>query len=422
MKIVILTHTFPRFKDDTAAPFMAGLAQAQAELGDEVTVLLPHTAGFAYPAKNFTIKQYYYAPFSSWHTLGYSKTLQNDLKLKKTVYLLAPFLYLSGFLSLLWILLTKKPDVVHAHWILPNGFIAALACLFTRTPFVITLPGSDVLMAKQNYLFKLLARFAFTLASWITSNSEELNKDLQSLGADKRKMREIPYGVDIKIYRPSPKEAAVLRKKYHMEKDLVIVGVGRLVEKKGFRYLLQAVAKIKSIKCIIVGDGDERDLLEKQVEALKLKDRVLFAGTIGRQKLLAYYNLGDIFCLPSVRDSSGNLDDQSVSVAEAMACGKPIITTDFPGYRQMVTPGIEGYLVKEKDAKGIAQAISLIFKSDWRKMGEMSRLKAENLLSWEAIAYEYRQLYTQVVRSLEKNLDSLNNMEAITSTSKHVKF
>lgn len=410
MKICILTHTFPRFEKDTAAPFMDGLASGLADVGNSVWVLTPYHPKF--PAllkrKPYKVVTYKYIWPRIFHKLGYSETLTDDKKLKLLVYFIAPLMILFGALALLRLVKKEKIDIVNAHWILPNGFLGTLVSKLTGVPVVSTLPGSDVYLAGKNKLFSWMARFAASSEA-ITSNSPQLLEDLRKIvGASVKdwrgKCRAIIYGVDPQKFKPDITQTLRLKKSLGIpQDDIVVLGVGRLVDKKGFRYLIEAAALVlketPKVSFVIVGSGDKEKELKDLTRKLGVDNKFYFTGAVVYENLAHYYNLADIFVLPSVRDEKGNLDDQSVVVVEAMACGKPVVTTDFPGYRIVVQNGGNGVLVNEKDASSIRRALIKLISSPLlrKSMGERSRVLAQLKFSWRAIGKDYTQLFHSVL-------------------------
>ena len=407
MRICILTHTFPRFPSDVAAPFMYGVAKSLVDSGNEVFVLIPFSPKFSWAKKTlpFKLVTYKYIYPDSLHKLGYSETLTNDMGLPFSMWLLSPFMYFSAMFALFNLVTKEKIDLINAHWILPNGFIASVVSLFTGTPVVSTLPGSDVHMVKKNILFNLLGRFATWKSTWVTSNSMQLIYDLQAATGINlvKKSSMIIYGVDTKKFYPTKFATANIKNKLDIGKDnLVVLSVGRLVEKKGFEYLIRAAkslsSKVKNIKYIIIGDGDQKDKLEALTRSLGVSSSILFPGWVNYEDLVKYYNLSDVYILPSVRDSEGNLDDQSVSVVEAMACGAPVITSDFPGYAKVIINGFSGYLVREKDVAGIADKILTLVKSNKLRanMGKAARKEVLKHFTWQAIGKQYTSLFEKL--------------------------
>ncbi len=407
MRICILTHTFPRFSGDMISSiFMSELAQSLANTGNKVWVLTPYTTLFRKSKAKYKVVTYKYIFPDSLHKLGYSETLSNDMGLPILMWLLSPFMYFFGFLALIKLIKKEKIEIVNAHWVLPNGFIASAASLFTGVPVVSTLPGSDVYMAKKNILFNVLARFATWKSNHITSNSPQLISDLEKTTQIdlSKKSQPIIYGIGSDKFKPDQRVRLVTRKEMgYKADDVVVLGVGRLVAKKGFRYLVKAseslVRKNKNIKFVLIGDGDEREFIEKEIQRLKVGANYKLLGNISYTLMNNYYNMADIFILPSIRDKGGNLDDQSVAVMDAMSCSKPVITTDFPGYRLVVKDSETGFLIKEKRVDEIAKKITDLYesKSLRENIGKRARMAILKDLSWPAIAKQYIVLFRKLI-------------------------
>lgn len=405
MRICILTHTFPRFKKDVVAPFMDGVASGISENNNDVFVLTPYSNGFDNTIKRkYKLVTYKYIYPNFLHKIGYSQTLENDMKVKSIMYLLSPFFYIFGVVNTVLLVKKEKIDLINAHWILPNGFIAAIASKLTGVPVVSTLPGSDVYMANKNIIFRWMAQIAVNTSVTVTSNSPQLFEDLSKIGNIKKNFKTIIYGVDPKKFIPNATKKLVLKRQYKIPLDhIVVLGVGRLVEKKGFTYLIKAAAKIlktnNNVTFVVVGDGDQRDELENLINKLRINENFKLIGRIDYANLVHYYNLGDIFILPSIRDKTGNLDDQSVALVEAMGCGKPVVTTNFSGYQMVVMNGENGYLVPEKNEIKIAEALNKLIESNKlrAKMGKKGREMVLKYFSWKAIGKQYTSLFENII-------------------------
>lgn len=399
MKICIFTHTFPRFPGDTAAPFMGNLAEALAGLGHRVFVLSPYDARIRQNTKRpYSLVTYRYIFPDSLHRLGYSRTLKGDKSMSLGSYLLSPFLYFFGFLALLRLVRQEKIDVVSSHWIIPNGFIAALVKLLTGVPFTTTIPGSDIYLAGKNILFRLMVAFAAYRASFVLSDNAAYMSELLALGITPRRRKIIVYGADTAKFVPRKKDKKILQKLGLDDKAPVMLAVGRMVAKKGFVYLIEAMPRVlKTIpdaKLVLVGDGDERKKLEKRIRELEIRDSVIFAGTIPYDRLSKYYNFADVFVMPSIRDEEGNIDASPVAMMEAMACGTPIVATSFSGSKDLVIPGKTGFLVREKDAESISNAVIKLLSVGRSSMQKNVRKMAVENFSTNSIAKKYTEIFT----------------------------
>lgn len=403
MKVCILTHTFPRYEGDKISSiFMAELAKSLVEAGNDVWVLMPFTPLFKPSRHKYKVVTYKYIFPNFMHKLGYSETLSNDMGLPILMWFLSPFMYFFGFIALLRLVRNKKIDIINAHWILPNGFIASLVSVISGVPVISTLPGSDVYMAKKNRLFTSLARFAAEKSRWVTSNSPQLITDLSQItGINlENKSSVIIYGVGSDKFKPDKKAGEMARAELEISnKTKIILGVGRLVEKKGFEYLIRASKEIiklnPDVRFVMIGDGDQRGYLEDLVKDLKVNSYFEFLGNVSYTKMNDYYNMCDVFVLPSIRDREGNLDDQSVAVMDALTCGKPVVTTDFPGYRVVIKNGSNGLLVEEKKSEELVRSINSLLgsRSVRQIMGRKARLLMIDKFSWKAIGREYTSLY-----------------------------
>jgi glycosyltransferase involved in cell wall biosynthesis len=348
-KIIILSQTFPLTDKDPTAHFMLDFAQGFSQLGYPTQVLIPfHPNLKANSFPQIKVTPFKYIWPSSFHFLGFGNSLKNDQDLKLFNIMLAPFYTLSAFIHLLRMLQKEKPLFVNAHWLLPNGLIAALVCQFTKTPLIITLPGSDVYLAKKNPLFRWLAKFALSKPQLTVSNSPQLLKDLDTKGPV------ISYPV------------ALNPQKRLAHPRLVIATAGRRVEKKGIDQLLKVYPKIEVISGLPIDQF--------------------------RKKLLAV----DIFIAYSIRDSKGNLDDASLTVLEAMAAGCGVITTDLPGNKLVINHNHNGLLVK--DLNDLKRSIKKLKdnKKLRQSLGQNARQTIKKSFLPKEIAQSYLTAFEQV--------------------------
>lgn len=404
MRICILTHTFPRYKDDSTAAFMHTLCFGFYKSGANITVLTPFTQELKTKDYPYPLQAYKYTWPNSLHKLGYSRTLHAGTKLKLETYLLAPFLYVFGSIALFKLIITKKIEIISAHWVLPNGFIAYIVTRFIKIPYVVTLPGSDVFVAKKFRILTFAANLAVHNASMVIADSPQYIREMQRMGAKIKKTEIIPYPVDTETIRPNTHNIQKLRSEIGILKDdLVVLAVGRLVYKKGFEYLIKAFAQVtkrmSNVKLIIVGEGDLRRRWENECKKLSIQEKVFFVGNKDRKQLLQFYNLSDVFVMPSIKDKNGNIDDQPVSLLEAMACGKPVVATNFPGISMIVKDGWNGYLVAEKDIRELYKKIIDLLQSTQKRklLGKRSRQVVVQKISAQKIVAKYDKIFQEII-------------------------
>ncbi len=206
--------------------------------------------------------------------------------------------------------------------------------------------------------------------------------------------RVIPHGVDMERFGTKPSYV----EQFH-DGRLNILFVSRLEKRKGARYLLRAYRKAKHdcppSRLILVGPGDkQRKMYQRWVKEVNLED-VVFTGHVPYVDLPRYYHTADIFSIPAVGQESFG-----IVLLEAMAARKPILATDIDGYANVVTNGVEGILVKPRDERALADALtSLANDRELReKMGARGRAKAE-ALSWPIIAQRTLDFYQECTRN-----------------------
>ncbi len=404
MKICVLTHTFPRNKEDVAAAFMKEFCDGLVENGNKVVVVTPYDPNFVRSGDPFKIHLYKYIFPERLHLLGYSRTMEADIKIKKIAYILLPFMLIFGFLATLSAVRKQKSDLISVHWIIPNGLIALAVSKLTGVPYTITLPGTDTYLAGKYKFIGYLARFIARNSKGMYSNSSwHLNKIIK-LGSSPEITEVITYPVDTKRFKPIKTGLDKYKNLYKIKKnDIVILAVGRLVYKKGFDYLIKAIPEVikkhKNIKIIIGGDGDLREKWESLSVKLKVNKYLTFAGTLKRDEILYYYNLADIMVTPSILDSSGNIDGRPLVILESMACGKPQIVTDLPGISDNLVEGVNALLVPQKNSKAIAAAIQILIKSKnlREKMGKENIKIARNKLSTKSVGSRYTKSFNKIL-------------------------
>ena len=184
---------------------------------------------------------------TDWHRLGYMRTMEADVRLRRETYLLAPSFFAAGVAATLRWCRQNRPDVIHAHWLLPNGFFGAVASRLLDIPLVVSIPGSDALVAGQNPLFRAMTSFTLAQAGLITANSHTLRDvAVQELGADPTHFDLIIYGVDPNTLLPDPTGVAEFRASVGIpDNALLLLAVGRMVYKKGFDIALRALGILK---------------------------------------------------------------------------------------------------------------------------------------------------------------------------------
>lgn len=400
----MLTSSYPRFEGDIAGTFVRSLAENIAALGHEVHVLAPYDPVVKEPHGSVEVHRFRYFVGKRWYLIGYAKSLEKDVSLRKVVYLLLPFYTVAAFRELCRLQRLFALDVIHAHWVVPSGPVAALASKRTHTPLVISLHGSDVFMLERNVLANWAARWAFAHANQVTACSADLLERAQRRGLSSRKARLIPYGVAHDHFREDPDSRYALREQLGIASDApVVLALGRLVYKKGFEYLVRAmpelIKRFSNVRVIIAGEGPLREDLLRLAQELGVQDHLVLVRGVPWTDTPRYLNLCDVFVVPSVHDHKGNVDGLPNVLLEAMSCGKPVVATRVAGIPEVIVDQQNGLLVEEKDPHQLALAIAELLASPAlaQQYGKACRAKVEEHLTWRLIAQRMVGVYEQAI-------------------------
>lgn len=404
MKIGMITSSYPRFEGDIAGTFVRSLAESIAALGHEVHVLAPYDPALDEPAGDVMVHRFRYVAGDKYYLVGYAKSLESDVTLKKVIYPLLP-LYLTAACRELWGWHRRaRFDVFHAHWAVPSGWVGALVSTITRTPLVVSLHGSDVFMLEQNVLAELAARWVFARAQRVAACSTDLLERAYRHGLPADKSQLLHYGVDSCSFQRDPQAGRALRTQLGIPPEApVVLALGRLVYKKGFEYLVQAtpdiVRQFGDLKVVIAGDGPLREELLHLATELGVGEHVMLVRGIPWNDTHRYFNMSDVFVVPSVRDHKGNVDGLPNVVLEAMACGRPLVATRLVGIPEVVIDGKNGLLVEEKNPHQLAESIIQLLASPAlaERYGAANRLEAERDLTWNGVAKSMVQVYEQAI-------------------------
>ena len=238
-----------------------------------------------------------------------------------------------------------------------------------------------------------MTRDALKAANAITVVSGDSKSKLIKLYGDqeiKNKIRTIPGGVQWSMFSEKKKKSNLVdvAKKYNIQNDRVVLFTGRLISEKGVEYLVKAAPKING-QIVIVGDGEQKDNLEKIIKDKNIKN-VNFLGYVEHDLVLKIYYLADVFVSPSVWD-----DPMPLNFVEAMAAGLPVVVTRRGGFPLAVKDGYNGYFVRSRNTEDIVEKVNYLLdnKEISTKMGEKGRAVVKNKFIWLKIAERFHNLF-----------------------------
>ena len=241
----------------------------------------------------------------------------------------------------------KKIDGIHAYFAHQPAEVAQHAARMSGVPFGFSVHARDF----RKVAPEVLALRANGAACVVACNTD-VAQDIRSLGA---KAHLLPHGVDLQRFTSSAAcSTGALR----------LLAVGRLVEKKGFDFLIAALAGLKfPFTLTIVGDGPERERLRQLISLNNLENRVVFFGSATHAERPRMYAEADVVVVPSVQDRSGDRDGLPNVVLEAMASGRAVVASDVGGIASAITDGETGLLVPPGDPVALGGAIRRLSQS-----------------------------------------------------------
>lgn len=394
-RLLVTTTTLPRFDGDSEPRFVLDLARNMQDQFD-ITILAPSFPGarLKESMSGMEVVRYRYAPAQSWERLAYPGGIMPRLRATPLQWAFVPGLLIGQARALRRLTRSGQFDIIHAHWTIPQGLLAATTLWSRSIPFVATAHGGDV-YAFGRPPFTPLLRFVMRRAAAVTAVSDELLQLLSRIEKNAvNKIHHIPMGVD---YRHFSTAAARAERPPDMPQGPVIIFVGRLTEKKGVQVLIDALSLgrqgLESANLVIVGDGPLRPALEERARTWGLSGRVRFIGPRNHASLPAYLSAADVFALPSVEASDGDKDGLPVVLMEAAACGTPAVASSIGGIPQFLKDGRNGLLVPPGDAHALAAALArLLNENDTRKAFSTQASATAQAFDWSVISGRYAEL------------------------------
>ncbi len=395
-RILMTASTFPRWDGDTEPEFILQLAAA---LGGEfqVTVLAPHCRGARREEvlAGVHIVRYRYAP-ERWENLAYEGGMLHKLQSNKLRWLLVPCFLLRQLLAVRALHRRHKFDLLHAHWIVPQGLVVALLRILGifRGPVILTSHGGD-LYSLSSPLFKLLKRAALRFVNRVNVVSSSMVGPCEDLGVESERIFVRSMGVDLetRFVASTP-----------FEDRSGLVFVGRLVEKKGVDVLLRALAHLVEEQAgqylTIVGDGPLADTLRQLATELGCGDHITFTGPVPNTVIPEILNRARVAVVPSIVAADGDQEGLGLVAVEAMGCACAVVASDLPALRDVITDGESGLMVEPGNIDDLAWALRRL-DEDPELAGRLAAAghRQAAKFSWSTAAQDYTRHYRELIEA-----------------------
>ncbi len=398
--VLVLTTTFPRWIDDTTPSFVFKLSNLLAKKY-KIIVLAPHhfKAEKRERLGNLTVHRFKYFFPEKYQKIAYGAGILKNVKSSFLAKVQIPGFLASQINSANNIIKKDNINMVHAHWLVPQGLIGVMLRKKYKLPLIVTIHGSDLFPLKSKF-FKLMQKNVVENADLITVNSETARQELISrFPKIRNKAAIIPMGIDLNMFKPNN----VKDKFQKYKNNKIILFVGRLNEQKGIEYLLMAlpkvISKIENAKLLLIGEGNYKKDLQKKSGELDIDAYVEFLGPKTHKEVADYYNLADVVVLPSVTSNLGT-ESFGLVLAEAMACGTCVIGSSSGGIKGIIKDNFNGLIFQEKNYNQLSQKIIEVLTN--KKLEDMlsrngMKYSRENY-DWKIISKKFLKLYDKLLK------------------------
>lgn len=278
-------------------------------------------------------------------------------------------------------------DLIDAHYYYPDGIAAVMLARKMGKPVVVTARGSDLNVFLGSAIPRAWIMWAERHVNATITVSAALKDRFMKYGVSGDRINVLRNGVDVSLFRPVDRE--LVRKELGIEGRLLL-SVGNLIEGKGHHIAIAALTRLPEIRLVVIGEGEERDSLEKLAIAHGVKERVTFRGNLPQEQLREYYSAADALVLASAREGMPNV------LLEAMACGTPVVATPVGGIPEIVCSPDAGIVTGERSVDAFADAINKLFS---RKIDrDATRNHAKNF-NWDDTTQGQIELFNRITAS-----------------------
>ena len=239
-------------------------------------------------------------------------------------------------------------DLIDAHYFYPDGVAAVLLGRALGRPVVVTARGDDLDLIAHFAIPRRWICWAANHAEGLVTVSSGLQRRLTALGTAPGRVRMLRNGVDLAVFRPLDRDAT--RRALGLSRP-TLLAVANLVPKKRHRLIVDALPELSGVDLVIVGEGPERGAIEARAREHRVSNRVRLLGHIPQGRLPEIYSAADLLVLPSRREGWPNV------LLESMACGTPVVVSDFPGVDDIVAAPEAGCILDESTPSRLAETI-----------------------------------------------------------------
>lgn len=387
-KICVLTSSFPRFENDAKASAGNFIYNIYRNLKKHNFFVISH---YLEGLKKFEIMDN-----MRIYRFGYGGHIKKSLSssLTKPSFLIVfPFYLLSFYLKAKEVIKKERIELIHAHWVLPSGFIA----LLLRKKYICTVHGSDIRLTYTLPILKKLIGFTFKKAELIITVGPELKEMIIKFGINPEKVIILPQAIETAMFE-NVNNIDEIKKKYQLNDSPVVLFIGNLEPIKAPDNIIKAISivkeEIQDIKLLIIGEGSMKTKLQQMVRKLDLERNIIFVGVIQHEEIHKYFKMADLL-MPSMK-----VEGISLVQIESIASNTPFIASVPKYFKKLKDVVIEANV---SDYKDIANKTLYFYKNQEKIRDKLikNRELILNDFSWKKRSTQLEKIYQSIFDGMD---------------------
>jgi len=320
----------------------------------------------------------------------------SELKAHGWLWPVVPFFLFSQGFALLFQIWRWRPQLIHAHWLIPQGVVTWLVTRITNVPYVVTVHGGDIHQFNGKGI-RGLKRRTLNRAYQVTAVSTQLAEELHQQFTTLRDVSIFPMGVEVERFADGARNEA-LRENILPRGGLLVLFVGRLVPKKGGAYALEAIKHLVddgvSVHLVFLGMGSEYGRLQRLAQEYGISGAVTFRGTVDHNALPDWYATADVCLLPALTSEEGDREGWGLSLIEGIAAGCLPLGSKETCLSEIVPSEYASLLMSEVDGQALKNHITDLTErtEEWPRIRSVLQEKVRDAYSWEHISHQYKNI------------------------------
>jgi glycosyltransferase involved in cell wall biosynthesis len=399
MRILHVMTAFPRSRDDVIVPWLVALLKRLQAAGHEVEVFTSaYRGGGGDSFDGIPVHRFRYFP-ARWEDLTHDEATPDRMR-RSLLYRALPLFYvLGGLWGIRRLTRRRQFDIIHVHWPVPHALFGWLGRRSSKKrPRLVTSWYGVELRWVQSSLpwLRGFVRWALRISDAIVAISSYTAREIARFA--KVSVEVIPYTL------PFAERDTASAARRDSRSGFQILFVGRLVERKGVKHLIEALRQLPGdlgARLVVIGDGPERPSLEAQAREAGVGTRVEIRGRVSDADLRAAYAASDALVLPSILDARGDTEGLGVVLLEAMSHKVPVVASDIGGITDIVEHERSGLLVPPGDPAQLARALERLGRDATlaARLGAAGEQRVRTAFGWPEIMAKWERLYGALART-----------------------